>query len=125
MYRTQKRNEETILVRNELESDPVRGSGGIALIDVYSETGIKAVVLPDTETYIQDDKGFYIRDTAYALVRKEEMDKVDMIPGKTKITWDGNTYRVVGKIDARTKYKFQNAEIRMVRHVGLEGTGTW
>jgi hypothetical protein len=123
MFNTQKRNEELIQVRNEQE--PVWGSGGISTIAVDSVTGIKAVMMPDSRRYVQGKAGSVLEELAFALVRESEMEKADMIPGKTKIIWNGNTWRILGITDVRNKHKFQNAEISLVRHVGVDGTGTW
>lgn len=123
MWKTQKNYEELVTVRNE--QDPTRTSGGISSIPVYEETGIYAVMLPDEREYVSTPDGSYYEETVYAQVRKDEMDKVDMIPGKTKMIWDGNSYRVIEIIDYRTKYKFKNAEITLVRHLDVDGGSAW
>lgn len=123
MFRTQKHNEELVTVRNEYE--PVRASGGVSRIDVYQETGIRMVMLPDQRRYVEDPKGFKLVDYMYAHVSREEMTKADMIPGKTKIIWNGDTWRVQGILDYRMKDKWQLAEITLVKHIGNTGSGLW
>lgn len=123
MYRTQKRNEEFVTVRTE--NIPTRASGGYANITIREETGIYAVIEPDTNTYISDEQGAYIREKSYALVRETEMAKCHMEEGKTQIIWNGNTYRVIGIIDQTERPKFRNAEITMVRRVDVDGSSTW
>lgn len=123
MWKTQKRYEETITVRNE--QIPQWSSGGIATVTVTGVVSIKAVMLPDDRKYKQSDDGDMLVDMMYAHVRKDEMAKADMIPGKTKIIWNGDTWRVIGIVDYRTKARWQNAEIQLVKHIGVVGTGTW
>jgi hypothetical protein len=43
-----------------------------------------------------------------------------MIPGKTRVVWNGNEYKVIGIIDYRTKVRFQNAEIEMRRRLDID-----
>jgi hypothetical protein len=114
MFRSQKGHEETVQVINE--STTSRGSGGIGVITEGSRTDVKMLILPDDSIYKEDrNGGFQQIEQLFAHISKEEIDKISLITGKTKVIWNGNTYRVVGIIDMTTKPRFRNAEIRMVR----------
>lgn len=117
MWKRQKLLEETVTVVNE--QPPTRGSGGIAIISTPATIEIRMLMLPDMTIYREPRKeGQYSYERLLAHVSKDEMDKVDMIPGKTKIVWNGLTYKVVNIIDYRSKLLFRNAEIEMRRQLG-------
>jgi hypothetical protein len=119
MFQTQKKFEETVTVLNE--GSPVAGSGGIAIITDGTSQDIKMVMLPDMNLHREPRKeGQYSYETLFAHVRRDEMDKVNMIPGKTRVVWNGNEYKVIGIIDYRTKVRFQNAEIEMRRRLDID-----
>ena len=114
MYKTQKRYEETVTVLNESESS--RGSGGVSFINEGSQKEVSMLILPDDSIYEEDRTGGYtITEQLFAHISKTEMEKVPLIPGRTQVIWNGNTYRVMDIIDYTSKPKFKNAEIRMVR----------
>jgi len=114
MWKTQKQFEENVTVRNE--QTPSRASGGIAVIGKTTDTTLKMLILPDETIHREPRKeGQYSYERLFAQVRSDEMEKVDMIPGKTRVIWNGLEYRVVGIIDVRSKKKFKNAEIEMRR----------
>ena len=117
MWKMSKRFEETVTVVNE--QSPVRGSGGIAIITTPSTTEIRMVMLPDRNVFKEPRKeGQYNYERLLAHVSKYEIDKVDMIPGKTKVVWNGLTYKVVSILDYTSKKLFRNAEIEMRRQLG-------
>lgn len=117
MWKTSKKFEETVTVVNE--QPPTRGSGGVAIITTPSTQEIQMMMLPDTNVFNEPKKeGQYNYERLFAHVNKDEMDKVDMIPGKTKVVWNGLTYKVVNIINYTSKILFQNAEIEMRRQLG-------
>lgn len=119
MFKTQKQFEETITVVNE--GSPSYASGGIAIISDGTSKNIKAVIMPDIDTHRETRKeGQFEVEVVFAQVRKSEMDKIDMIPGKTRITWNGYSYRVTSIVDYRSKPLFKNAEIEMRRRIGID-----
>ena len=119
MFKTQKQFEENITVLNE--SDPVRGSGGIAKITDSSETTIRALIMPDMDIHIETrEEGQYHYERVYAHVRKSQIELVDIIPGKTRIDWNGNEYVVRDILDYTSKKLFQNAEIEMRRRLDID-----
>lgn len=119
MFQTQKKYEEDITVFNE--GSTVYASGGIGKITNGDSQTIKALIMPETNVYRETRKeGRFNVEIVFAHVRKTEMDKVDMLPGKTRITWNGNDYRVMNIIDYRAKPRFKNAEIEMRRTLGVE-----
>ena len=119
MFKTQKKFEEDIVVLNE--SDPVRGSGGIAKITDSSETTIRALVLPDIDIHMETrEEGQFHFERVYAHIRKSQKELVDIIPGKTRIEWNGNNYVVADIIDYTSKKLFQNAEIEMRRRLDID-----
>jgi len=114
MFKTQKIYEETVSVLNE--STTTRGSGGIGIITDGSLQSVKMLILPDDSIYEEDRNGGYtMTEVLFAHIRKTEMDKVSLIPGRTKVIWNGNTYRVMDIVDYTSKPKFKNAELRLVR----------
>lgn len=114
MFKTQKTYEETVQVINE--STTSRASGGVGVITTGSQTDVKMLILPDDTRYKEDRNGGYQQiEQLFAHISKKEIDKVSLIPGRTKVIWNGNTYRVVDIIDYTSKPRFKNAEIRMVR----------
>jgi len=116
MWKTQKRFEETVTVVNE--SIPSLASGGIAVITDSSSVSMKMVILPDESKFREPRKeGQYQYERLFAHVRKTEMLKADIIPGKTKVIWNGETYKVFSKLDYTTKPKFRIAEIEMRRRI--------
>ena len=118
MFATQKRFEESVTIINE--SDPAYGSGGIAIITDTSSKSIKAVVMPDYAIHRETNReGQSTYERAYMQVRKTEMDKIDMIPGRTRVTWNGYSYRVVNIIDVRNNKFFRNAEVEMRRRLDI------
>ena len=118
MYKTQKKFEETVLVLNE--SAPVRGSGGIAVITDGTQQSISMVMLPDFEIHRESTvHGQYSYERLFAHVRVDEMDKVDMIPGKTRVEWNGYIYIVYRVLDYTSKTLFRNAEIEMRRRLDI------
>lgn len=111
--------EETVTVLNE--GSPIRGSGGIAIITDGTSQSIRMLILPDDNRHREPRKeGQYSYEQLFAHVRKTEMAKVDMIPGKTRVVWNGNEYKVINIIDYRTKVRFQNAEIEMRRRLDID-----
>ena len=117
MWKTNTRFHETVTVVNE--QSPTRGSGGIAVITTPATQDIKMVMLPDNNLYKElRREGQYNYERVTAHVSKGEIDKVDMIPGKTKIVWNGLTYKVVSIIDYTSKLLFKTAEIEMRRQIG-------
>lgn len=120
MFLTQKKFETNITVFND--GEPQYASGGTAIISSGVSQSIKAVIMPDDRFYRENRKeGQYISERVFAHVRKDEMDKVDMIPGKSRITWNGYSYEVVNILDYRDKPLFRNAEIEMRRRIGVDG----
>jgi hypothetical protein len=116
MWKSQRSLEETVTVLNE--QSPSRGSGGIAVITDGTSQEIRMLMLPDMNIHRESRKeGQYSYERVYAHISKNEMDKVDMIPGKTRVVWNGLTYKVMNIIDYRSKFKFQNAEIEMRRQI--------
>ena len=114
MFKTQKTYEETVQVINE--STTSRASGGVGVITTGSQTDVKMLILPDDSIYKEDRNGGYQQiEQLFAHISKKEINKVSLIPGRTQVIWNGNTYRVVDIIDMTTKPRFKNAEIRMVR----------
>ena len=114
MYKTQKRYEEKVLVLNE--STATRSSGGISVITEGSQQEVSMLILPDESVYEEDRNGGYtMTENLFAHISKSEMENVSLIPGRTQVIWNGNTYRVMDIIDYTSKPKFRNAEIRMVR----------
>jgi len=119
MWKTQTKYEETVTAYNQ--SEPTRGSGGIAFITKGTETEIKMVMMPDFEIYREMRKeGQYSYERVFAQIRLSEMDKLDMIPGKTRIEWNGNTYVIHNILDYTSKIMFQNAEIEMRRRLDVD-----
>lgn len=119
MFKTQKQFEETITVLNE--SDPVRGSGGIAVITDSSNVSIKALMLPDYDIHKEvRDEGQFHYERLFAQIRKSEMEKILVVPGKTRIVWNGNEYVVYSIVDYTSKFLFQNAEIEMRRRLDID-----
>lgn len=117
MWKMSKNFEETVTVVNE--QPPTRGSGGIAIITTPATQEIKMVMLPDMNVFREPRKeGQYNYERLFAQVSKDEIDKVEMIPGKTKVVWNGLTYKVVNIIDYTSKKLFRNAEIEMRRQLG-------
>jgi len=117
MWKTQQKFEETVTVYNE--QPPTRGSGGVAVISQGTATGVRMLMLPDGVIYREPRKeGQYSYERVTAQISSEEMDKIDMIPGKTKVIWNGLTYKVMSIIDYRDKILFQNAEIELRRQLG-------
>ena len=117
MWKSQQSLEETVTVLNE--QSPTRASGGIAVITDGTSQEIRMLMLPDIIIHKEPRKeGQYSYERLYAHISKTEMDKVDMIPGKTRVVWNGLTYKVMGIIDYRSKFKFQNAEIELRRQLG-------
>ena len=118
MWKTQKMFEEDITVVNE--SAPVRGSGGIAIITDGTSTTIRALMLPGSELYReQRQEGQYTYERIFAHVNKDEIDKVSLVEGKTKVIWNGLTYRVIRVMDYTSKKRFRNAEIELRRRIGM------
>jgi len=118
MHHTQRHYEEIVSVIHE--STTTRGSGGIGIITEGTETDVRMVILPDVRVYKQDRAGgTYFVETLYGQIRKTELDKVSLEPGRTKVIWNGNTYRVMDIIDYTSKMKFKNAELRMQRKVDV------
>lgn len=114
MFKTQKRYEETVYVINE--SATARASGGIGTITETTQTAVKMLILPDDNMYKEDRQGGYQQiEQLLAHISKDEIEKVSLTPGITKVIWNGNTYRVMDIIDYTSKPKWKNAEIRMVR----------
>lgn len=114
MFKTQKLYEETVTVLNE--STTARASGGVGVITEGSQQEVKMLILPDDSIYEEDRNGGYtMTEQLFAHISKTEMEKVSLIPGRTRVIWNGNEYRVVDIIDYTSKPKFKNAEIRMVR----------
>jgi len=119
MFKTQKMFEENITIINE--SSPARASGGIAVITEGSSTTIKAVVMPDLDSYAEPRKeGQYNYERLFAQVRKSEMDRVNLVKGKTKLIWNGLEYKIVNIIDYTSKKLFQNAEIEARRKIDVD-----
>jgi len=119
MFKTQKPYEETVTVYNQLT--PVRASGGIATIPTSSSTTMKAVMLPDSNIYRENRKeGQFFYERVFAQVRKDEINRVSIIPGKTRIEWNGYTYVVYQMLDYTSKKLFQNAEIELRRRLGFD-----
>ena len=117
MWKTQKKFEETVTVLNE--QSPTRGSGGISVIADGTTTGVRMLMLPDLNIHRETRKeGQYSYERVYAHISKGEMDKVDMIPGKTRVVWNGLTYKVMNILDYSSKILFQNAEIELRRQIG-------
>jgi hypothetical protein len=117
MWKTQQKFEETVTVLNE--QSPIRGSGGISVITDGTSKQIRMLMLPDLTIHRETRKeGQYSYERVYAHISKDEMDKVDMIPGKTRIVWNGLTYKVMNIVDYRSKILFQNAEIELRRQIG-------
>lgn len=118
MFKTQKTYEETVQVINE--STTTRGSGGVGIITQGSQTDVKMLILPDDTVYKEDREGGYQQiEQLFAHISKKEIDKVSLIPGRTQVIWNGNTYRVIDIIDYTSKPRFKNAEIRMVRKTNV------
>jgi len=118
MWETQKKFEETVTVLNE--GYATRGSGGVALITNGTSTSIKMLMLPDTDVFVEKrEEDNYRWETLYAQIRKTEMDKVNMIPGQTRVVWNGNDYKVLEIIDYRNKNLFRLAEIRLARRLDV------
>ena len=114
-----KKYEEDITVLNE--SDPVRGSGGIAVITDSSSDTIRAMLMPDLDIHIEARRdGQYRYDKVYAHVRQSVMDSVSIIPGKTRIEWNGNEYVVSNILDYTSKKLFRNAEIEMRKRLDID-----
>jgi len=119
MWKIQKMFEENVTVINELE--PVISSGGISTISYDSGVTIKMVMLPDENRYRENRKdGIYQYEKLFAHVRKDEMEKVEVIPGKSQVIWNGETYRVVTKLPYESKQMFQIAEIEMRRKIDVD-----
>lgn len=117
MWKTNKKFEETVTVVNE--QSPTRGSGGIAKITTPATQDIRMLMLPDNNIYRElRREGQFNYERVTAQISKDEMEKVDMIPGKTKIVWNGFTYKVVNITDYTSKLLFRNAEIEMRRQLG-------
>lgn len=117
MWKTQKKFEEIVTVLNE--SSPERGSGGISVITDGTSKDIRMLMLPDMNIHREPRKeGQYSYERVYAHISRTEMDKVEIIPGKTRIVWNGLTYKVMNILDYSSKILFQNAEIEMRRQVG-------
>lgn len=117
MWKMSKGFEETVTVVNE--QPPTRGSGGIAIITTPATQEIRMVMLPDMNVFHEPRKeGQYNYERLFAQVSKGELDKVDMIPGKTKVVWNGLTYKVVNILNYTSKKLFRNAEIEMRRQLG-------
>lgn len=117
MWKTQKKFEETVTVLNE--QNPTRASGGVAVISDGASQDIRMLMLPDGVMHRESRKeGQYAYERVTAQISSEEMDKVDMIPGKTRVVWNGLTYKVMSIIDYRDKILFQNAEIELRRQLG-------
>ena len=75
-------------------------------------------MLPDITVHIETDKeGQSSYERLYAHISKIEKDKVSIIPGRTKVIWDGKTYKVMGIIDYTSKFRFQNAELELRRQL--------
>ena len=118
MWKTQMKYEETVIAYNQ--SEPTRGSGGIAIITKGGETGLKMVMMPDFDVYRERRKeGQYSYERVFAHIRLSEMNKLDMIPGKTRIEWNGNTYIVHSILDYTSKNMYQNAEIEMRKRLDI------
>ena len=116
MWKTQRQFEETVTVYNE--GSPTRGSGGIAIISDGTSLSIKMLMLPDYNIHVETKKeGQSKFERVYAQISKIEMDKISIIPGKTKVIWNGNTYKVTTIIDYTLKPLFQLAEIEMRRQL--------
>jgi len=116
MFKTQKKHEEIVTVINE--STTTRGSGGVGVITDGSRQDVSMVMLPDDSIYEEDRHGGYTQiEQLFAHVSKNEMEKVFLIPGRTKVIWNGNTYRVMDIVDYTSKPNFKNAEIRLVRKI--------
>jgi len=114
MWKTQKKFEEKVTVVNE--NSPIRGDGGIAIITDNTSTGVKMVMLPDGQVYHENRKeGQFSYERVYAHVSKNEMDKTPIVPGRTKVIWNGLTYVVMEIIDYSNKLLFKNAEIELRR----------
>lgn len=117
MWKMSKKFEETVTVVNE--QPPTRGSGGVAIITTPTTQEIRMMMLPDRNVFKEPRKeGQYNYERLIAHVSKDEIDKVEMIPGKTKVVWNGLTYKVVSIIDYTSKILFRNAEIEMRRQLG-------
>jgi len=117
MWKTSQKFEETVTVINE--QTPIRGSGGIAVISDNTSQQVKMVMLPDITIHSEPRKGGqYSYERLYAQVSKDEIDDVDIIPGKTRVVWNGLEYRVVHIIDYTSKLLFRNVEIEMRRNIG-------
>lgn len=119
MWKHQKRHEETVIVINE--SAPSYSSGGIAIITDASGVSMKMVIMPDGSRFREPRKeGQYNYERIFAHVSKNEIEKADIIEGKTKIVWNGNTYKVFTKLDYTSKPRFRIAEIEMRRKIGVD-----
>lgn len=117
MWKTQKPLEETVTVYNE--QSPTRGSGGVAVISDGDSEDIKMLILPDEIIHREPRKeGQYSYERLFAQVSKTEMDKVNIKEGKTKVIWNGLTYKVYSVIDYTSKPRFKLAELEMRRQLG-------
>ena len=116
MWKTQQKFEETVLVYNE--QAPTRASGGVAVISNGTTTGVNMLMLPDNIIHKEPRKeGQYSYERVIAQVSDKEMNKISIIPGKTKIIWNGLTYKVMSIIDYTSKILFQNAELELRRQI--------
>lgn len=116
MWKTQTRFEENVTVINE--NTPTLSSGGVAIITNNTSVSLKMLILPDTSVFRESRKeGQYQYERLFAQVRKTEIEKASIIPGKTRIIWNGNTYKVFSKMDYTSKPKFKIAEIEMRRRI--------
>ena len=105
-----------VLVYNE--GAPTRASGGVAVISDGNTTGVNMLMLPDNIIYREPRKeGQYSYESVTAQITEDELDKVSIIPGKTKIIWNGLTYKVMSMIDYTSKPLFRLAEIEMRRQL--------
>ena len=88
MWKSQRSLEETVTVLNE--QSPTRASGGIAVITDGTPQQIRMLMLPDLNIHRETRKqGQYSYERVYAHISKSEMNKIDMIPGKTRVVWNG------------------------------------
>jgi len=116
MWKAQKRYEETVTVVNE--SSPTYSSGGIAVITDATGVSIRMLILPDQSVFREPRKeGQYQFERLFAHITKSEIAKAEITPGKTKVVWNGNTYKVYSKMDYTSKFKFKIAEIEMRRKI--------
>ena len=116
MWKTQQKFEETVTVYNE--QAPTRASGGVAVISDGTSQDIQMLMLPDNIIHREPRKeGQYSYERVTAQISKDELDKVSIIPGKTKIIWNGLTYKVMSMIDYTSKLYFQLAELELRRQL--------